>query len=450
MNCLFFRRALFVRAFTACVISLLSPFVAADTTPITLDQVSTICPENSTTPSVAASSTVSQRQQYCNSVHSDQAAASANAAMWKIWAAVAAICTAGCIAPYAVNMSNQYVCMVSQGAAGAADAIETKSLTTALMTLASVGGGYVLNRMVAPNAEEKEKLAREEAVNPEKTEKPAAKDYASCLLGAMAIYQAYSKHQSMTKEEDSALDNLKLAANIDTSATATSSAALQQAALTEVNPSTAAANQMLQLASTMAPPSQQSPCAGMMSGILTTTTVTQCAAATHSQLPNGVTQHDFSQLFKSNVGGMKLDDFYSKHSQPGSALIAAMAGVLPPEQTQQFATVLQNFEQGIIQTPAISTYHGGGGSRGSPKHGDDSAMDQLMTQLMEQWMPQQPKDATGGNTNAAEWMRHTLSDPQVAENSAISLFMRISYAYQHIHWLRPAVQPVRSQRNEGQ
>jgi hypothetical protein len=158
---------------------------------VNLDDFNTIC-QNSLDQGDIPSN---QKYQYCKAAKDAKKGYDTENILWKVWIAVAGVCAAACAASFA-GISNQYVCLATNTAAGIADAVVTRNFITGMTSLMGSGAGFLTNRMVNANRD-----------------KP--RDIGACMMAGTAAFNVYSDYTAAKNHLNSEKSNLQSAQSVN-------------------------------------------------------------------------------------------------------------------------------------------------------------------------------------------------------------------------------------------
>lgn len=413
---------------------LCSSVCAAPSTPqdISLDSFDSICGSSSQPPT----STQQVKVQYCQSARSAIDSAQVNNALWKVWAAVGAVCLSACLISFA-GYGNIYVCPSLNAAAGVTDAVLTKQYMTAITALGASLMGVLAQRMINPEKTE---------ISGAGEEKPAEKDISACGIAVTATMQAYTDYGNMQANNLSAQQNLWNAQNLvsqnstisDLSSTNGSNRTPFLGTTQESQVINPLITQGTTLSSTSSSPTPSTigihpSCIGSQ-GANSAGLMVQCALANDSSIPRSILTPDFSNDLQKTTGGLGLNRFLATKKNPTQALVSTMGGLLTSAETGKIASVLESLGSKLISDPGSSTYSNSrrSGSSTNNSSEDDQAMKDFLNNIMDTLNPkketeqqQKSKMQLFGSKNGQQG---SPSEPDPTQ----TLFDRVSKTYQNL------------------
>jgi hypothetical protein len=388
---------------------------------------------------------------YCKAAKSAKESANTNDLLWKVWLGVASVCTYACASSFIVLPSDQLLCMSATVGGGITEGVLTKELTTALTTILSVGGSYLINSITNPKpkegaAETKQSTTTDATAHAKDAKTGAApkeKDYGACMSAVTAIINVFTKYRAMEDQKKSANDNYLLAQKTDSEAQAmsggysTSIAAntpertnLELQRTTAKQPTTTGQNPS---SSGVSNPSNNC-AAGVKSGTDTPSTL-NCAFASDSKLPQWVTSPRFQKEFEKS-GGQDLGDFLaSKNQTLPQAMSGAMSGsMVHPDQASALANVLEHANERFNSDYDDSAAGYGRGHSGyAAKSSAESSgpdFNELLSGVMGQFLPKNggAKDSATGS-GLLDFGKLQRTPSSIFGDIKVSLFERVSTRY---------------------
>ncbi|MBC7690900.1 MAG: hypothetical protein H7222_03970 [Methylotenera sp.] len=420
----------------------------------------------------------SQFKEYCAAAKSADEAASANAAIWKLWAGVATLCTYSCVMSYtnpasffATNLSavgiGKYLSACSGANLGvsAADALITKNYMGALMGIAStVATQFMFGDTVAKKTAETSTTVVKAAVKTEaavdgaaggpgaevvetsttkvadvstKTETTVTKqkaDHGACVTAAMSAFTAITKRHSMVQAEDSVKSSVESAQSLlsqQTSAdsqAAPSSFAFNNKGNGPGGGSTGSSG-MTGNSQGASEGNSSDPCRAAKNGGGSQSFIS-CAVSNDSNFPGFVAHPDFAKDF-AKITKQSLDSFLNNASSPSAALASGMAGSgASSSSLSQLASLGQQLEASIDNNVSGTSYSHSGGGAAASSASSEPDLGAMMAGLMGQFGGKDGDKAAGpGNVATVYFNTRGRSPSSIAEDRTISIFDRITVRY---------------------
>ena len=369
--------------------------------------------------STSAGATDSQKYQYCQAALASKKASDAANLVWKVWAAVGAVCAAACAASFAGMAVSVYACPGATLGASAADVVITKNYMSSMMGIMAAGGA-IMTRQISP------------PTDPSAAEAKTQPDLPSCMLSANAAFMAFSNHSRMLSSRTAMITSLEAAQAIASNGTTVTNTQNTTAILGNTNSGSLLTTGSM--VNTVSPGVMTSSGYKSSNGgcVGSSTVMTQCAIASDSTLPKFAGTPRFAADFKK-VSGQNLQDFMTRDSTPKKALVAAMSGPLSTDQSMMLSAAVQKMEQQISQSVPSATYAGGGHGGGSKQESGDPALGDMLSGMMAQFGAK-PGDnpAQSGLSNVIFANQNPQKLATLAEDQTLSLFDRITYRYYYV------------------
>jgi hypothetical protein len=407
----------------------------------------------------------SQKLSYCKTAKAAREAANSTGVLWKVWAGVASVCAGACAVSF-LGVGNEYICVAADISAAVADAAMTKQFQGIMMAMGASVGGLMINRTMnsTPDPEPSSKTnsntnsnetAKDGTKEPGKdvankgdikngsqpdAKKPGYRDYGACLIAGQAAFQSYSSYGTMKSSLATQKEALtKASALASTSTTAVSQNAPVTSSAEKTGSNRIAAGQMSpEGGSNAATPGNTQVATENVCETAqrtwSTGAVYQCATTSDPSLPKNVMSPRFNNDFKK-ISGTDISEMFTKQNSPGAAIASSMAGSLPIASVNTFASALSAMEKQMVPENLNSVYAGGrrGGSSNSSKN-DDGGINDLMANMMGQFMPKPGEGANPAVQTATLSFGNyeKLSAAAQAEDTTTSIFNRITFRYMKI------------------
>lgn len=380
--------------------------------------------------SISDSDPMATKLSYCKAAKSSKSSITPQKAMFGVWTAVASICMASCIASFIPpGFSNAYACSALTLGASIGDAVQTKNFMMLATSIASAGGGLLANRVGSSMGAGTSSSAGNIAGKLGFT--TGQKDIGSCLSAVNAGVQAWMKSSGMKSAKKSYEDNLKLAkAEHSGSGQAVQAPDVgSRSAATEGSTSGITGDGSSGTGGadfSSAESASSDACTNTSTGAA----IIQCAIASDSTIPSGIMDPRFANDF-NKISGSSLGDFLNKDfSTPSEGVGDGLAGLLPSE----LDAMAQQAFDGLLplaEAEGMSTYQGGGGSRGPAAADPNSDMAQLMAGLLEKLGPKADGEPGNDQRGLAQviFANQHRSPTAIAEDKTLNLFDRITFRY---------------------
>jgi hypothetical protein len=370
-----------------------------------------------------------QRQEYCAAAHSAKLSARDSGILWKVWGAVASVCSFACLRSLTGAPLSPMICSGASVAAGVTDGLMTKNFASALMAIGSSAAGGAFNRA---------------AGSIEKNGKPATrkKDWGACMSAATAAFQAVTKHQVAQASKSSYETNLELARGLASTAEDGNGAAPTPptSANAPALPDPSGATSTISFdgdpvaMEADADSSRENACANAKdSGFQG---YVSCATALDQHVPSFAGSPRFADEFKK-ASGQDLAEFMNQPEpgEIGPALGSAMGGgTLPSQGSAKLGEVVAQLDQALrARDPDVdgTAYAQGGG--GSSAGHEEAAPDfnSLVQGMMGQFLPgHSGAKRPNGVSTASFGVAHSRMPASVGpEDKRFSLFERVRIRY---------------------
>lgn len=374
-----------------------------------------------------------QKLQYCQAAKSAQDGANADSATYKVWGAVAVVCTHACTATMSGLPTNEYLCTGASVSGGATDAAVSKNFSNALTGLGGASAGLAANQANRANQANQADQASQPNAAATQGAEPAKKkaDIGACVSAAAAAQQSVAKYKSMQNNNDTVNSNLASINSIQspTQAGATADTSAPQQGSGAGGSSASGGDTGGGGLAAGGGASSSGPCAQPSSPGVTM----QCAIASDRNLPAFVGNPNFAKEFQKDAG-LPLNDFLSKDGSPAPMMAAGMTHGLNPAQSAKLDAALSDLAQNTDAAPselvAQGMYSSGGGGGGGGEGEDPAAqMGAMVQDLMDKMNPNKKKEEQTTGVSAVIFANQTRSPAAVAEDRKLSIFDRITYRY---------------------
>jgi hypothetical protein len=433
-------------------------------TPAWADELSDVCGNLSTAGTL--------KTQYCQAAQAASKAADTDGALWKVYAAVSAVCTTACVSSFAGGelAGTGIACQGTSLAASATDAVMTKNYTSALMGIATsgyglysaisgapslpqlvmsgvggnganaaagaanTGSGSLVSQGSVPDSmgnysDQISRAGQEQGGSltggTDQASAPTKNDMSACLSAAVSAYQSYSKYSAQQQEEQTENQNL---ASAEAVTNTTADAVPSTATTSPGGATTGGANTGAGTTETAAANQNTTSSAGTASCSSSAASTIQCAIASDSGLSNTATPAFSNALQRSS--GMPFGQFIAGAQSPNQAIGSGLGGSMTPTGTAAVENALDSMEKSMdpndTNGAAMMALGRAGGGGAVADNTDPSA---LMSGLLDKLMPKKGDKQTSINDEDFTKKARALASANPEENRNLSIFDRIAYRY---------------------